>query len=165
MEAFSLTANNNIGPEAVWTSIPLEQLDLPKASEGTLDKDFWPSRHEEYNRLEWDAMDWHAVRDQLGKVADRLERQPDSNPELEFTVPTMRERTFLEMWFGYGDPSVEARSTDHDRYHVAFGQHRICAYADYPMSEHDRDVMRIPESGFLPSGPLSPNTRIPMLVH
>ena len=168
MGTFSLTANNDIGPNAVWQTIPLGSLEFPQAPEpydGDFDDDFWPSRHEEYNRLQWDAMDWHAIRDQIGKAANRLERRPEANPELEFDVPSVRERTFLEMWFGYGDPSVEAIKTDDGRYQVGYGQHRICAYADYPMGARDRDLMHIPDTGFLPTGPLSPDTRIPMLMH
>lgn len=168
MGAFSLTANNDIGPSATWQSVALGQLIFPQVREpyaGDCDDDFWPSRHEEYNRLEWDALDWNAVRTQLHKVTDQLAEQPSMQPELEFDVPSIRERTFLEMWFGYGDPSVEAHRVGQDRYEVGYGQHRICAYADYPMQPRDRDLMRIPASGFLPSGPLSPNTRIPMLIH
>ncbi|WP_055427704.1 hypothetical protein [Bifidobacterium aesculapii] len=171
MGAFSLTANNEIGSNATWRAVPLGRLEFPQASEpyeGAFDDDFWPSRHEEYNRLEWDRMDWNAVRRQMNRVSDRLERQPETSPELEFDVPSIRERTFLEMWFGYGDPSVEATAVDgtaSTRYRVGYGQHRICAYADYPMGTRDRGLMRIPASGFLPSGPLSPGTRIPVLTH
>ncbi|OZG64525.1 hypothetical protein BHAP_0986 [Bifidobacterium hapali] len=168
MSVFSLTANNEIGSAAVWKSVALGQLTFPQAPnpyEADFDDTFWTSRHEEYNRLEWDTLDWHAIRTQLSNVAHKLEQQPDSQPELEFDVPSIRERTFLEMWFGYGDPSVEAHRIGQDRYEVGYGQHRICAYADYPMQPRDRDLMRIPASGFLPSGPLSPNTHIPMLIH
>ena len=168
MGAFSLTANNDIGSRARWTSVPLGRLEfpqVPKPYSGDFDDDFWPSRHEEYNRLEWDAMDWQAVRDQLSQAAQRLERHPEQQPELEFDAPSLRERTFLEMWFGYGDPSVEASETDDGHYRIGYGQHRICAYADYPMDERDRDLMRIPPTGFLPSGPLPPTTRIPVLAH
>ncbi|OZG61189.1 hypothetical protein BMYO_0488 [Bifidobacterium myosotis] len=212
MVAFSLTANNEIGPQAVWKAVPLGRLEFPQVSEpydGAFDDDFWPSRHEEYNRLEWDAMDWNAIRSQMNLASDQLEKHPDASPDLEFDVPSIRERTFLEMWFGYGDPSVEATAisgertgdtgnadnadrantidnTDHIdttnhtstenaadhttestpvRYRVGYGQHRICAYADYPMGTRDRNLMRIPASGFLPTGPLSPETRIPVLTH
>lgn len=168
MGAFSLTANNNIGPSATWESVALGQLIFPQVPEpyaGDFDNTFWPSRHEEYNRLEWDALDWNTVRNQLHKVTDQLAEQPSMQPELEFEVPSIRERTFLEMWFGYGDPSVEASRTGSNQYKVGYGQHRICAYADYPMCSRDRELMRISPSGFLPSGPLSPDTRIPILVH
>ena len=168
MSVFSLTANNEIGASATWESVALGQLtfpQVPKPYEGDFDSDFWPSRHEEYNRLEWDALDWQAIRTQLDNVAGKLEQQPSPQPELEFDVPSVRERTFLEMWFGYGDPSVEAHRIGQDRYEVGYGQHRICAYADYPMQPGDRDLMRIPASGFLPGEPLSPDTRIPMLIH
>ncbi|KAA8816937.1 hypothetical protein CSQ85_10870 [Bifidobacterium rousetti] len=167
MGAFSLTANNEIGSQAMWRAVPLGRLELPQASEpyeGAFDDDFWPSRHEEYNRLEWDKMDWQSIREQMDRASDQLEQHPETSPELEFDVPSIRERTFLEMWFGYGDPSVEA-TADNDRYRVGYGQHRICAYADYPMGTRDRNLMRIPASGFLPTGPLSPNTRIPVLTH
>ena len=168
MGAFSLTANNDFGPQAAWHSVPLGQLEFPQVPEpydGTFDDDFWPSRHSEYNRLEWDAMDWDAIREQLGNAADQFERHPQSHPDLELEAPTIRERTFLEMWFGYGDPSVEASDTGDGHYRVGYGQHRVCAYADYPMNSRDRTLMRIPESGFLPSGPLAPDTRIPVLTH
>lgn len=209
MVAFSLTANNEIGPQAVWKAVPLGRLEFPQVSEpydGAFDDDFWPSRHEEYNRLEWDAMDWNAIRSQMDLASDQLEKHPEASPDLEFDVPSIRERTFLEMWFGYGDPSVEATAisgertgdtedaddtgnanttnsidttnhtsqedtADHTaestptRYRVGYGQHRICAYADYPMGARDRNLMRIPASGFLPTGPLSPETRIPVLTH
>ncbi|KAA8825721.1 hypothetical protein EMO92_04445 [Bifidobacterium reuteri] len=200
MVAFSLTANNEIGPQAVWKAVPLGRLEFPQVREpydGAFDDDFWPSRHEEYNRLEWDAMDWNAIRSQMDSASEQLEKHPEASPELEFNVPSARERTFLEMWFGYGDPSVEATAisgnrtggTGHTentdtanrtnpengarhapestptRYRVGYGQHRICAYADYPMGARDRNLMRIPVSGFLPTGPLSPDTLIPVLTH
>lgn len=168
MGAFSLTANNNIGSQAVWTSVPLGQLEFPQVPEpydGAFDDDFWPSRHEEYNRLEWDAMDWQSVREQLAKTAQRLESHPEPCPELELDAPSLRERTFLEMWFGYGDPSVEAQARGDGRYLVGYGQHRICAYADYPMDERDRDLMHIPACGFMPTGPLPATARIPVLAH
>lgn len=189
MVAFSLTANNEIGQQAVWKAVPLGRLEFPQVSEpydGAFDDDFWPSRHEEYNRLEWDAMDWNAIRSQMDLASEQLEKHPEASPELEFDVPSVRERTFLEMWFGYGDPSVEATSISGNRtgdtgqedaanqnapestptrYRVGYGQHRICAYADYPMGARDRSLMRIPVSGFLPTGPLSPDTLIPVLTH
>ena len=188
MVAFSLTANNEIGQQAVWKAVPLGRLEFPRVSEpydGAFDDDFWPSRHEEYNRLEWDAMDWNAIRSQIDSASEQLEKHPEASPELEFNVPSVRERTFLEMWFGYGDPSVEATAISGNRtggtgqentarhapestptrYRVGYGQHRICAYADYPMGARDRSLMRIPVSGFLPTGPLSPDTLIPVLTH
>lgn len=169
MEHFLLTANNTYADDnldgdpadAHWQSVTLAELGLDGEGQG----DFWPSRHEEYNRLEWDRMDWGAVRRELGRVADLVDESHATHPELEFSVPTMRERTFLEMWFGYGDPSVEARRDAAGRLAVGYGKHRICALADYPMSANDRSLMRLPDTGFTPAGPMSGKARIPLIVH
>lgn len=172
MEHFSLTANNDyvtetsdaIAPEACWQAVTLNDLGLNRDSQ-TMDDNFWPSRHQEYNRLEWDQMDWEAVRRELTHTAELVRDSQQSRPELEFEVPSMRERTFLEMWFGYGDPSVEARHNADGSLNVGYGRHRICALADYPMSKHDRDLMRLPETGFTPEGPLAGSTFVPVIVH
>ena len=172
MEHFSLTANNDYvtessgttKPQAYWQAVTLNDLGLNRASQ-VVDNDFWPSRHKEYNRLEWDQMDWEAVRRELTRTAELVRGRQQTCPELEFEVPSMRERTFLEMWFGYGDPSVEARHNNDGSLDVGYGRHRICALADYPMSEHDRDLMRLPATGFTPEGPLAGNTCVPVIVH
>ena len=223
MQQFSLTANNDFLDQerAGWRAVRLGDLVFPSVPDpqaGHYADDFWPSRHEEYNRLEWDRMDWTAVRDELFAAAGRLRAaegdddgsdadglpvlgQADSdtlmvrrtpshgtnilsaahspvisaapwvNPvddralDLEFDVPSIRERTFLEMWFGYGDPSVEVRRRADGRFDVGYGQHRICAVADYPMPVRDRRLMRLGDAGFLPRGPLADATRIPVIVH
>lgn len=220
MQQFSLTANNDFLDQqgAGWRAVRLGDLVFPSAPDpqaGQYADDFWPSRHEEYNRLEWDRMDWTAVRDELFAAAGTLKaaegdvagngageppvpghtdtlmvrRTPSHgtnilsaahspvvsaapwvNPvndralELEFDVPSIRERTFLEMWFGYGDPSVEVRRRADGRFDVGYGQHRICAVADYPMPARDRRLMRLGDAGFLPRGPLADGMRIPAIV-
>lgn len=171
MEHFSLTANNTYADDchdgdptgAYWQSVALADLGLDGGKQE--DTDFWPSRHEEYNRLEWDRMDWNAVRRELDHVAAIVDSCHATHPELEFSVPSMRERTFLEMWFGYGDPSVEARRDAAGHLAVGYGKHRICALADYPMSASDRSLMRLPDSGFTPAGPMPGDSRIPLIVH
>lgn len=180
MEHFSLTANNiyaenqqnsvnktDCDPQAHWRSVALDDLALGQEALGNEanETDFWPSRHEEYNRLEWDRMDWGAVRRELGRAAAIVDVADAACPELEFIVPSMRERTFLEMWFGYGDPSVEACPDATGRLAVGYGKHRIRAVADYPMSPRDRSLMRLPDTGFTPDGPLPGATRIPLIVH
>ena len=89
---------------------------------------------------------------------------PVSAPLIELSAPSMRERMFLEMWFGYGDPAVMASERSDGRFDVTYGGHRVCALADFPMGLADQQIMLLGPSGFTPDGPLDPDTLLPVLV-
>lgn len=168
MESFALTAENARRGQAKWGAVELGRLVFPSVPDpygGDFPPEFWLSRHAEYNRLQWERIDWEAVRRELSRAAAHLAEAGEELPEFEFSVPTLRERTYIEMWFGYGEPApVEARSLGDGRFEVGYGQHRICAYADYPLGEADSALMKVGPRGFVPDPPLPPDTRIPMLV-
>lgn len=91
-------------------------------------------------------------------------RLPVAAPTVELSAPSMRERMFLEMWFGYGDPAVMASERSDGRFDVTYGGHRVCALADFPMGLADQRIMLLGPSGFTPDGPLDPDTLLPVLV-
>lgn len=163
---FSLVALDG-GETGVWRGLPASHLVLPALGDpydGWNDEAFWLARHREYRGLEWDRLDWRALRRTMAAAARALAKEPAAAPELTFTVPDLDERMFIEMWFGYGDPPVAVRIEGEGRYRVTYGQHRICALMDFPMSKRDRALMGLGEGGFLPEPPLPPKTLIPVLV-
>ena len=168
-QCFLLTAAPGRDVREGWRAVRLGDLVFPGVADpyaGLHDAEFWPSRHREYNELGWHEMDWDAVRHELTRVAVACEDGGPSgaSPLIELNAPSMRERMFLEMWFGYGDPAVMASERGDGRFDVTYGAHRICALADFPMGEVDRRIMRLGPDGFTAQGPLDPDTLLPVLV-
>lgn len=163
-----LVPNNGIHEGCAWQAIRLGDLVLPDASgprAGVYAPDFWVSRHSEYNALQWHRIDWALVRRELARVAGQLVAAPEEFPQLELDYQTIRERTFLEMWFGYGDPCCEAFPLDDGRYRIGYGQHRICPVANFPLPANAATLMKLAGGAFTPGEPpLSEDTLLPMLV-
>ena len=163
-----LTPNNGDHIGCVWRAIRLGDLVLPDASDprnGVYSPDFWISRHSEYNALQWHRIDWTLVRRELMHVAEQLAEHPEEYPQLELAYQTIRERTFLEMWFGYGDPCCEAFPLGDGRYRIGYGQHRICPVANYPLPSEAAALMKLADGAFTPGElPLPADTLLPMLV-
>ena len=163
-----LMPNNGEHTGCVWRAIRLGDLVLPDASDprnGAYSPDFWISRHSEYNALQWHRIDWVLVRRELTRAAERLVEHPEECPQLELAYRTIRERTFLEMWFGYGDPCCEAFPMGNGRYRIGYGQHRICPVANYPLPVDAATLMKLTDGAFTPGEPPLPeDTLLPMLV-
>ena len=163
-----LVPNNGDHTTGVWRAVRLGDLVLPDASDprsGAYASDFWISRHSEYNALQWHRIDWTLVRRELARVAARLSGHPEELPQLELEYRTIRERTFLEMWFGYGDPCCEAFPMGDGRYRIGYGQHRICPVANYPLPPEAARLMKLAGGAFTPGElPLPEDALLPMLV-
>ena len=163
-----LCPNNGDHVGCEWQAIRLVDLVLPDAPDpcaGEYDEDFWISRHSEYNALQWHRTDWAMVRRELTRAAAQLVDRPEESPQLELAYRTIRERTFLEMWFGYGDPCCEAFPLGDGRYRIGYGQHRICPVANYPLPPTAAALMKLEAGAFTPGEPsLSEDTLLPMLV-
>lgn len=178
MSTFSLTAQGGAPAasasagekdQALWRGLTVGQLVFPALDDpydGRNEEDFWLARYREYRALEWDQLDWASLRAAFEDAARRLAAAPEAAPELTFDVPGPDERLFLEMWFGFGDPPVAARAVpgEDGRFEVTYGQHRICALADFPMGSDDQDLMGIGELGFVEAPPLPPSFMVPVLV-
>lgn len=167
MERFGLAALGGVqagvrGGGASWQAVPFGSLRLPAFSQGAYAEGFWLSRHREYNRLSWNELDWRGIREQLGHVAEGLAVSgPQVEPELSFVAEGLPERTFLEMWFGYGEPSPVRVDGDMA---MGYGQHRLCALANLPMCEEDRALMSLGPEGFGGLDVLSADALVPVLV-
>ena len=163
-----LMPNNGEHTGCVWRAIRLGDLVLPDAPDprnGVYAPDFWISRHSEYNALQWHRIDWALVHRELTRAAEQLVEHPEECPQLELAYRTIRERTFLEMWFGYGDPCCEAFPMGNGRYRIGYGQHRICPVANYPLSSEAAILMKLSDGAFTPGEPPLPeDTLLPMLV-
>lgn len=177
MSTFSLTAQGGATAgagekgTALWRGLSVGQLVFPALDDpydGRNEEDFWLARYREYRALEWDQLDWASLRAAFEGAARALAERPEAAPELTFDVPGPDERLFLEMWFGFGDPPVAARavadSGQDGRFEVTYGQHRICALADFPMDKDDQDLMGIGEHGFVEAPPCPPSFMVPVLV-
>ena len=166
--ASALVPNNGEHEGCVWRALRLGDLVLPDAPDprsGVYGPDFWISRHSEYNALQWHRIDWRLVRDQLAAAARQLAASPEESPQLELAFRTIRERTFLEMWFGYGDPCCEAYPLGDGRYRIGYGQHRICPVANFPLPAEAAALMKLPDGSFTPGEPPLPrDALLPMLV-
>ena len=166
MSTFSLTAANEYPSTATWRSVPISALSFPSVPNpyaGEFAPDFWLERYREYNGLRWHELDWARIRASLARTAAQLKASPSAAPTLELGAETIDERMFLEMWFGYGDPTVKAARTA-DGLVVRYGQHRICALADFPLSPSDCALLRVGQRGFVDDGPLPADTALPILV-
>lgn len=164
---FSLTAQGGGEEGALWRGLTVADLVFPALGDpydGRNDEAFWLARYREYRALEWDRLDWPSLQKTLAAVARRLAAHPEEAPELALEATGPDERLFLEMWFGFGDPPVAAFELPDGRFEVSYGQHRICALADFPMQEADRDLMGIGPRGFADTPPLAPETSVPVLV-
>lgn len=162
------TPNNGDHEGCVWRAIRLGDLVLPDAADsraGVYSPDFWIARHSEYNALQWHRIDWALVRRELMRVSEQLAGHSEEFPQLELGYRTIRERTFLEMWFGYGDPCCEAFPAGDGRYRIGYGQHRICPVANYPLPVEAAALMKLANGAFTPGEPpLSEDVLLPMLV-
>lgn len=161
------TSADGLREDGIWRAVPLGSLLLPSAPNpraGHYGDSFWAERASEYRALQWRNIDWELVRAELGRAARQLAVHPEAEPSLELAFETIRERTFLEMWFGYGDPCIEAFPTGDGRFRIGYGQHRICPVANFPLSDEDAARMGFSDGRFSPGGPLPADTLLPVLV-
>lgn len=149
---------DNGGEMGMWCSMRLGSLGLPQAGEG-----FWDDFSDECREMEWGQMDWAYIREQLATVAEQLADSPSADPIIELPGRTPRERAFIEQWFGYGSKPVAARLKG-SRAMMFSGLHHLRAMANYPLNEHEAQVLGLAGSAFFDGEALPSGAQVPVLV-
>lgn len=152
-----LTPDNG-GARGAWRAVRIGSMGLPAGT-----GDFWAERCREYRALQWNQMDWGFVREQLERVASQLGSVSCEAPEIVIPGGTARERTFLEMWFGYGDACCSARLRG-GRLEVGCGQHRVLAVANRAIASEDARLLGLSGTAFSAGEPLPADTMLPIFV-
>ena len=142
----------------MWCSMRLGSLGLPQA-----DDTFWEEFSDECREWEWADMDWAYIREQLSSVAEDLADAPSADPIIELPGRTARERAFIEQWFGYGCTPVAARLKG-SRPMMFSGLHHLRAMANYPLTEHDAEVLGLKSGSFCEGNALASGVQVPVLV-
>lgn len=154
---YDLTPDNG-RCRGTWRAVTLGDLSVPHP-----DADFWAERCREYRALQWNRMDWAFIREQLERIAVQLQGVSCSQPEISVIGGTERERSFLEMWFGYGDPRCAARVRG-GRLEVTSGRHRVLAVSNQPLDEEDARYLGLDGNAFAPGDPLPKSALLPIFV-